>query len=457
MHTVKCTNCGRSLTTVRPVTAGKIRCPSCGQVFVGTTHPVDVASAPASARPQRPVSAADSSARPERPESPDSAPAPSPAPAPRPVPPPVPGPAPAAPEEPDLAAAVAQAQTAPRTGPPLLRPRRSNKAVYLGILMGFAGLFLIGAVILLANLAGKTRTEMDVNGVMVTKWLTKEEIEQEKKRRAEQPAVIVHQSPAPTPSPRPMPTRQRPEVVVDPRVNPADWGDANRAGADPNNAAAPARPPLPEVTALPEDPKIQAMGFKTIMTTGSEDIGTIAGEVASKYDVPLRELVLTPQIVDPDGRVVCTARPYTCQFVPAGGPQGEGRVRYSVKFRGVEEDKISRVRVSAKATPMESGEVCYHAKVDERLDWKPNSLSVSGTATNLGKKAITGAYVYVEFFTRDWIFVASARGALDDSDAPGGRLTAGHRAPFSAEIKFEEGEAAQNTAMVQARLVGKEE
>ena len=206
------------------------------------------------------------------------------------------------------------------------------------------------------------------------------------------------------------------------------------------------------------DPKITSLGFKTIMTTGSDNMGKIAGEVASKYDVPLRELMVTVQIVDPNGEVAATAKPpYTCQYVPAAGSQGEGRARYTVKFEGVDESDVKSVRILAKATPMKEGEVCYPAKIEERFEKKPDSFAARGMATNLGKKAITGAFVHVEFFTSDGAFVSSARATLDETEAPGGRLIAGHGAPFDVKITFEEGDAGQNIAIVQARLVGKEE
>jgi hypothetical protein len=307
--------------------------------------------------------------------------------------------------------------------------------------MGGLAVFLVAFVVLMAKYANTVHfEERDSYGRLIDSGrISQEEAQRRRQKAKEEPAVIVKQEPSPAATAEPGPTNP-----ANPRVSLAGLTPASQP------AEGQAAPSLPEVPALPEDPKVRAVSFEKYPFPGSTDAGFITGLVASKYDLPLQELRLTVQVVDPAGRVVATLPAYLCQYVPAGGT-----ARYSVEFSGVPEDAIGRVRISARAVPMGKGEVSYDAEANPALDYQEKAVVVTGTARNGGLKAIGGAFVHCEFYTREWKFVQAARGELGEE--AGGRLGPGRSARFKAELPLVEPDPSRSIRQVVARVVGKEE
>jgi phage FluMu protein Com len=437
MHTVQCAQCGRSLTIPKPVVQAKIRCPACGAVFVGTSQPAGEApqaasrpsagGAPAPRRPQAPRPP--SPPRPERPDSPDDPAAQQPA-----------SPSSAAPQRPK-----APAPTAATARPAITHyvPPKSNKGLYMGLLFGFFVLFIAGAAFVLIKYAGTTEVVVrDAYGNIVKSGRVTPEVAKKWQEEASQvPESNVVQLP-------PVPIKPKAVARGGARdgVNPSlTMSELNSMGQDAN-----ASTELPELPALPEDPKIAAMSFEKVLLPGSSDTGTIVGMVSNKYDEPLGDLVITPQIVDPKGRVVAKLAPFSCSNIPAGGT-----ARYSVKYDGVPEESVEKIRIAAKVVPMEKGMVCYEIEDKPVLDPQDKIVTATGSARNMGLKSITDAFVYVDFYTREWIYIKSVRGTIIEDT--GGRITAGRRARFKAELPVEDSEEAQRVQQALARVVGKEE
>jgi hypothetical protein len=187
-----------------------------------------------------------------------------------------------------------------------------------------------------------------------------------------------------------------------------------------------------------------------ILIPGSTDAGTLLGVVSNRYDTPLQELQITPQIVDPKGRVILTLAPTACSCVPAGGT-----ARYSAKYEGVPEEMIDKVRIAAKVTPMAKGMVCYDVVDVEPVKAMEKVVSVRGRAQNRGANAMNDCYVWVDFYTREWIYLRSVKGSLTDD--VGGRLSKGRTVGFKAELVATDSDEAERFKQAVARVVGKEE
>jgi hypothetical protein len=333
-------------------------------------------------------------------------------------------------------------------------PPKSNKGLYLGIFFGGFAIFLVIAAYLLFTYAGTKYVEVvDPYGNVIWKGrCTPEEAQKKQEEASRIPEPNVVQLPAVAARPKPTPRASNaanPSLTMGELTSAGPLDDGNKAEPDANKAE-PA--PMPEVKGLAEDPKITAMTFDKVMVPAS-DIGTITGMVCNKYDSPLQDLQLTPQIVDPNGRVVGTLLPYSCSFVPAGGT-----ARYSTKFDGIPEELIGKVRISAKAVPMEEGMACQEVENPTLGDPVDKVVPVTGNVKNNSRKTLTGAYVYVEFFARDWVFIKSVKGTIISSTGdPEGRLLPGGSARFKAEVTMEDADDTQRVKQAVVRLVGKEE
>jgi hypothetical protein len=503
MHTVKCTNCERTLTIPKPVIKGKIRCPACGQVFVGTTHPAGAAgpsSDAAAGRPSAPDALIAAVSGAERPDSPDAAEAPVvkksiprppvvksptaavprvPAASPRPAAPaasPAPvAPRPERPESPppaeqsleEVVAAEEEARSsgayAPRASVPAgaayrpmpMAPRKSSKAVLLYLMMGALFILMVIVVVVVANYGGKIWIERhDERGNLISRErVTPEEAARIRAQDEAVAPVRITQDPNTAPARARVTGSDRPEVSPLPKMTggPTATPPAGAGEADSNAAPAAA----PAIALVPEDPKILATSFDKHLLPASTDTGFITGVVTNKYNTALEELRLTPQILDSTGKAVATLSEVVCQYVPA-----DKAARYSCDFAGVPEDQIKNVRVSAQAKPLK-GDVCYDADdtglaVTNADDDK--SVVVTGNVHNGGLKAIENCYVYCEFYTRDWKFVKSVKTASSDVlDATDGRLAVGRKSRFKAELTLDEPDPTKSICHAVARLVGKEE
>jgi hypothetical protein len=244
------------------------------------------------------------------------------------------------------------------------------------------------------------------------------------------------------PAPRPQPAN--PMAAAPPARGPET--PAAVPGSDANATAAPAgREPLPE------DPKVRSISFEKHLLPASDDTGFLTGVVVSKYDVGLAKLRLQPQVLDSSDRVVATLGEFVCEFIPAGST-----ARYSVPFEAVPQESLAKVRMSAKAEPMDAGLVCYDAEVHPAFERSEKAVVATGAVRNTGAKAIREAYVHCDFYTRDGKFVKSARGELDEE--AGGRLLPGAKnVRFKAELRLDEPDPTQSISQAVARVVGKEE
>ncbi|HUT57123.1 MAG TPA: FxLYD domain-containing protein [Phycisphaerae bacterium] len=209
-------------------------------------------------------------------------------------------------------------------------------------------------------------------------------------------------------------------------------------------------PEPPAVRELPVDEKIASLRWSKIPTPGATHGGLIVGTIRNLYGHGIKELLVTPQVLDAEHRPIATLATVTCRHVPA-----RGDARYSVSYVGVASDQIEGVRLSTQCKPLERPAVCYEAEVFA-FDRRANTIVLTGSARNLGTKTLSEVWVYCELFTRDGEYVGSVQGKLDE--VFGGRISPGRKATFEVVFDLSKTSVWPDTiTLADARVVGKEE
>ena len=209
-------------------------------------------------------------------------------------------------------------------------------------------------------------------------------------------------------------------------------------------------PEPPTVRELPVDEKISSLRWSKIPTPGATHGGLIVGTIRNLYGHGVKELLVTPQVLDADHRPIATLATVACRYVPANGD-----ARYSVSYVGVPSDQIEGLRLSTQCMPLEQHAACYEAEIFA-FDRRANTIVLTGSARNLGAKTLRDVWVYCELFTRDGEYVGSVQGKLDEVFR--GKILPGRKATF--EVAFDLSKTSiwpDAITLADARVVGKEE
>ncbi|MFB3892471.1 MAG: hypothetical protein ACE15C_10670 [Phycisphaerae bacterium] len=391
MHTIKCPKCGKTLRMDRAVQNARLKCRSCGQVFVGTSQEVPEPAAPP---PRAPVQAAPRAAQPSEPaggpipfaEQPPYAPPPvarpagasTPAPAPRPL---APAPAPAAPIDALGASLGGQHRAYAPT-----KPKRSMAQAVIAIV----GLVVIlGVVIGLVWLLGHEHvilTDADGKTVLVDRWVTRQEA-----ARLREEVLAAKEGRTATPAPLPTGAVPRPTAAGGPTPTPADPG-------------------LPKYEG---DSKIFVeLNQEPVSELGS-DRGYFVGTVRNKYTCPVSALVITLRYWEPSARqIVPIGQPVTCQNLAPNGVTG-----FSVAYDGYTAEEAKKIPLTIKVTNVmtQDDRIGFDLPRDDfggTMSEDGKTFNVSGKIKNTTPYQLGQMEVYADLFTDDGLYIATVKGEL---------------------------------------------
>lgn len=415
MYAVRCPHCKRILKLKRPVEQAKMKCRSCGGIFLGTTTQVAESAAAAATRPAAPAPAASDPAA-------------------------------------ELAAAGARASAHDPFGPappgrqpdeaakpeePLLRPRRQAQWPAIVVGAGVVGVIILVIVARYYFMHPRVQVrEGDRKGPLIyDRRDIRGEHErhiQELKDQRENPAGARQAPPPPSPSVRPPPPGA-------PDVGP---GSSAPPRAPPDSSTAQRAPP----EAGPRgDPKITQLS--AILEDRDAEIGAsyLVGQIRSSYEHPLRSVRVEVMAYDNDGKMVAKGT-FVCRYVPAAG-----EARFSVPCGSLTSDRCARVEVVAtNAMPLGALEVCWAEESPMQCQRTgAGKVVVRGEARNPYDTEVENVRVHCDFFSEEGVHLGSAGGELEDGETA---IPPGERRDFVVEFT---GRSMITDPVVHVRVVGR--